>query len=61
MLIIDSLEKKKILKRKAANTTITKQKTKIRKYKNKAKRLCYKAEVKAQRKEKEYLRFLFNN
>ena len=47
ILAIDGLKKKKMLKRKAANTAITKQKIKIRKYENKAKRLCYKAGVKA--------------
>jgi len=47
MLVIDGLKKKKMLKRKAANTAITKQKIKIRKYENKAKRLYYKAGVKA--------------
>jgi hypothetical protein len=47
MLVIDSLEKLKMLKRKAANDAIIKQKTKIRKYKNKAKRLYYEAGVKA--------------
>ena len=36
-----------MLKRMAANDAITKQKTKIQKYKNKAKRLYYKARVKA--------------
>jgi len=50
-----------MLKRKAANDAIIKQKTKIRKYKNKAKRLCHKAGVKARREEKARLKFLFNN
>ena len=47
ILILDGLEKLKILIRKAANDAITKQKTKIREYKNKAKRLRYKVGVKA--------------
>ena len=61
MLAIDGLEKKKMLKRKAADAAVTKQKTKIRKYENKAKRLCHEAGVKARREEKERLRFLSNN
>ena len=61
MLTIDGLKKKKMLKRKTTNTTITKQKTKIRKYENKAKRLYHKAGVKAQKKEKARLKFLSNN
>jgi hypothetical protein len=50
-----------MLTRKAADDAITKQKTKIRKYKNKAKKLRYKARVKARREEKAYLKFLSNN
>jgi hypothetical protein len=50
-----------MFKRKAANNAIIKQKIKIRKYKNKAKRLYYKARVKARKKEKARLKFLFNN
>jgi hypothetical protein len=61
MLAIDGLEKLKMLKRKAANDAVTKQKTKIRKYKNKAKRLCHEAGVKARREEKARLKFLSNN
>ena len=61
ILVIDGLEKKKILKRKAADAAVTKQKTKIRKYENKAKRLCHEAGVKARKEEKERLRFLSNN
>ena len=61
MLTIDGLEKLKMLKRKAADDAITKQKTKIRKYKNKAKRLYHKAGVKAQKEEKARLKFLFDN
>ena len=61
ILIINGLEKKKMLKNKAADAIITKQKTKIRKYENKAKRLCHEAGVKARREEKERLKFLSNN
>jgi hypothetical protein len=50
-----------MLTRKTANDAITKQKTKIRKYKNKARRLHYKAEVKARQEEKARLKFLSNN
>ena len=50
-----------MLKNKAADAVIIKQKTKIRKYENKAKRLCYEAGVKARREEKERLKFLSNN
>ena len=50
-----------MLARKAANNAIIKQKIKIRKYENKAKRLCHEAGVKARREEKERLRFLSNN
>jgi hypothetical protein len=50
-----------MLARKAANDAVTKQKTKIRKYKNKARRLCHKAGVKARREEKVHLKFLSNN
>jgi hypothetical protein len=61
ILISDSLEKLKILTRKAANNAITKQKTKIQKYENKARRLRHKARVKARREEKARLKFLSNN
>jgi hypothetical protein len=50
-----------MLKRRAANDAVKKQKTKIRKYKNKAKRELYKAGIKAQREEKARLKFLSNN
>jgi hypothetical protein len=50
-----------MLIRKAANDAITKQKTKIRKYKNKARRLRHEAGVKARREEKARLKFLSNN
>ena len=50
-----------MLKKKTADATITKQKTKIRKYENKAKKLCHEAGVKARKEEKERLRFLSNN
>jgi malate synthase len=61
MLVINGLKKLKILIRKSADDAITKQKTRIRKYKNKAIRLCHKAGVKARREEKVCLRFLSNN
>ena len=61
MLAINGLEKKKMLKRKYADDVVKKQKTKIRRYKNKAKRELYKAEVKARREEKARLKFLSNN
>jgi hypothetical protein len=61
ILIIDGLKKLKIHKKKAADDAVTKQKTKIRKYKNKAKRLCHEAGVKARREEKARLKFLSNN
>jgi hypothetical protein len=61
ILAIDALEKKKTLKRKAADNTVKKQKTKIRKYKNKAKREVHKAEVKARREEKARFKFLSDN
>jgi hypothetical protein len=50
-----------MLTRKAADDAITKQKTKIRKYKNKAKKLRHKVRVKARREEKAHLKFLSNN
>jgi hypothetical protein len=50
-----------MLKRRAANDAVKKQKTKIRKYKNKAKRELYKAGIKARREEKARLKFLSNN
>ena len=61
MLAIDGLEKLKMLKRKAADDAVTKQKTKIRKYENKARRLRHKAGVKARQEEKARLKFLSNN
>jgi hypothetical protein len=61
MLIINALKKKKMLKRRATNNTVKKQKTKIRKYENKAKRELYKVGIKAQREEKARLKFLSNN
>ena len=61
MLAIDGLEKLKMLKRKAADTAITKQKTKIRKYENKIKRERHEAGVIARKEEKARLRFLSNN
>jgi hypothetical protein len=61
ILTLDGLEKLKMLTRKAADDAITKQKTKIRKYENKARRLRYEAGVKARREEKTRLKFLSNN
>jgi hypothetical protein len=61
MLVIDGLEKLKMLTRKSADDAITKQKTRIRKYENKATRLRHEAGVKARREEKARLRFLSNN
>jgi hypothetical protein len=61
MLAIDGLKKLKMLTRKSADDAITKQKTRIRKYENKATRLRHKAGVKARREEKARLRFLSNN
>jgi hypothetical protein len=61
MIAIDALKKKKMLKRRATDDAIKKQKTKIRKYKNKAKRELYKAGIKAQREEKARLKFLLDN
>jgi len=58
---MDSLEKKKMLKRKAVDNAVTKQKIKIRKYENKAKREYHEAGVKARREEKARLRFLSDN
>ena len=50
-----------MLKRRATDNTVKKQKTKIRKYENKAKRELYKVGIKAQREEKARLKFLSNN
>jgi hypothetical protein len=50
-----------MLTRKAANDTVTKQKIKIRKYENKARRLRHEAGVKARREEKAHLKFLSDN
>jgi hypothetical protein len=50
-----------MLKRKAADAAITKQKTKIRKYENKIKRERHEAGVIARKEEKARLRFLSNN
>jgi hypothetical protein len=61
MLAIDGLEKLKMLKRKAADNAVTKQKTKIQKYENKAKRLYHEAGVKARKEEKARLKFLSDN
>jgi hypothetical protein len=61
MLTIDGLEKLKMLKRKAADNAVTKQKTKIQKYENKAKRLYHEAGVKARKEEKARLKFLSDN
>jgi len=61
LLAMDSLEKKKMLKRKAVDNAVTKQKIKIRKYENKAKREYHEAGVKARREEKARLRFLSDN
>jgi hypothetical protein len=61
ILASDGLEKLKMLIRKAADDAVTKQKTKIQKYKNKARRLRHEAGVKARREEKARLKFLSNN
>jgi hypothetical protein len=61
MLAINALKKKKMLKRRATNNAIKKQKTKIQKYENKAKRELYKAGIKARREEKARLKFLSDN
>ena len=50
-----------MLKRKAADDAVTKQKIKIQKYENKAKRLYHEAGVKAWREEKARLKFLSDN
>jgi hypothetical protein len=61
MLAMDALEKKKMLKRRAADDAVKKQKTKIRKYENKAKRELHEAGIKARREEKARLKFLSDN
>jgi hypothetical protein len=47
IFIIDGLEKLKMLIKKSADDAVIKQKIKIPKYKNKAKRLYYKVGVKS--------------
>jgi hypothetical protein len=61
ILAIDGLEKLKMLTRKSADDAVIKQKTRIRKYENKAIRLRHEAGVKARREEKACLRFLSDN
>jgi hypothetical protein len=61
LLALDSLEKKKQLKRKAADDAIRKARTKIRRYESKAKSELHKRGVQARKDEKARLQFISSN
>ena len=61
LLALDSIEKKKQLKRKAADDAIRKAKTKIRRYNSKAKSELHKRGIQARRDEKAHLQSISSN